>query len=110
MFQRAVSCVLVGLVFLCLPVAAAELSSTLLPTAEQESELLMTPFCEGSGSELAGEGWDPATCGRCGTTCTSDNACMGLLLGDACTNAATGITGACMARTGCALYNCCFCG
>lgn len=49
--------------------------------------------------------WDPATCGRCGDFCSSDNACLGKLLNDPCNN--TG--GICQAFTGCALFNCCRC-
>jgi len=52
------------------------------------------------------DGWDPATCGSCGSFCSSDNACMGKLLGDPCGNN----NQTCLARTGCALFNCCTCG
>lgn len=59
----------------------------------------------GFGQEGAERNWDPATCGSCGSFCSSDNACFGRLLGDRCNN--TGAT--CQAFTGCALFNCCRC-
>lgn len=56
--------------------------------------------------EIQPTGWDPATCGVCGSYCSSDNLCLGRLLGDLC--GPNGQT--CKARTGCALFNCCKCG
>lgn len=52
-------------------------------------------------------GWDPATCGTCRGYCSSDNVCHGKLLGDKCDNVNNRT---CQAFTGCALFNCCFCG
>jgi hypothetical protein len=113
MICRTMICVLAGLVLVALPVAAADspVSASSAETAAG-AEQLMTPLCPDSGGEAVSldEGWDPATCGTCGTYCTSDNACMGRLLGDKCMNTANNIEGYCKARTGCALYNCCYCG
>jgi hypothetical protein len=107
-------CAALGLMLVTAAVAAVEPSAPASSPVADLGEgaammMMMTPICPDQVRADAIEGWDPATCGTCGTYCTSDNACLGRKLGDTCVNSGTNTDGICQARTGCALYNCCYC-
>lgn len=87
-----------SLVLLCLaatsPVQAAEAAN--LTSATADADCFAQMFTERSSLP---------TCGTCQHFCSSEPSCQGKYLGDKCSNNG----GTCQARTGCAIYNCCYC-
>lgn len=75
---------------------------------QAEEGAVLTPATADAGcfAQIFAERSSLPTCGTCQHFCASEPSCEGKYLGDKCSNDG----GTCQSRTGCAIYNCCYCG